>query len=132
MTAVNFIRLRGHHLLCLPRFRGLGYNTAFISGMREITQRLGSYRQLFVQLTIAPDDICAYCPHLDWDGCGLEGGEAEVASRDRQVLALLGLTPGSTAPYVSLQEALAAVSFSLSAICARCRWLDCCLNFADD
>ncbi|MBS3947085.1 MAG: DUF1284 domain-containing protein [Dethiobacter sp.] len=126
MTASDFIRLRGHHLLCLPRFRGLGYNDTFTACMQEMVRQLAAGRRQVVLLTTTPDDICACCPHLGLGGCGLEGGEAEVAARDSRVLELLGLLPGSIAAYLSLQEALVAAPYSLPTICAGCRWLDCC------
>jgi len=117
------IRLRGHHLLCLHGFRGLGYSPEFISNMQAVKDRLLD-AQVEVEVSISPDDICAACPHLADGGCSKkEDSEARISAKDAEVLRRLSLSPGDRLPEGDL-FALVAEQFSagISDLCSSCKW----------
>lgn len=127
------LRLRGHHLLCIPRFRGLGYDGDFTANLARVAEHLRMLPSQVVCVTEEADDICSFCPHLDGSACMLCGDDGDVAERDRRVLSLLQLAPGTCLPYSELQAQLAKRSsdICLSDICAGCRWLGACLTFPE-
>ncbi len=57
------MRIRGHHLLCLQGFRGLGYNEEFIRRMGDVTRCLAGEPNCPIEPITAPDMICEVCPH---------------------------------------------------------------------
>ena len=116
--------LRGHHLLCLHGFRGLGYSPEFVANMQAVKDRLLDSPIIEVEVTITPDDICAACPHLAYDRCSKkEDSETRISAKDAEVLRRLSLSPGDRLPAEDL-FALIAERFhaGISDICSSCRW----------
>lgn len=54
------IKLRYHHLMCVPRFSGKGYSSEFCNNMQKIKESMQ-----FSEFTLVEecDDICAACPN---------------------------------------------------------------------
>ena len=63
------IKLRGHHLICLPFFTGDGYNPEFIRNLKEILIRAQSGEE--VEVCSGVDDVCTMCPFLKERRCGM-------------------------------------------------------------
>jgi len=119
----KLIRLRGHHILCLLGFRGLGYSQAFVENLGRVQERAFS-SDCTVEVIVSPDDICAACPRL-LDAAN-PCDESRICKKDLSVLRLLSLTPGKTLPAVELYARVRksiAPEF-LQEICSNCRWLD--------
>lgn len=125
--------LRGHHLLCLPRFQGAGYSEGFTANLAGIAKSLQKDPHQLVRVVAGPDDICNYCPHLKGDRCELDMEGNRTAERDMRVLALAGLAAGQSGHYSHLQSALrtALQTSSLQQACEGCRWLELCLRFPE-
>lgn len=122
------LRIRGHHLLCLPRFRGLGYSKEFADNMTHIAKSLSDEPWQIVKLLAEPDDICRLCPHLEAaGGCALEE-QVPVRERDKIVLEKLDVQPGERLSYQELAVKLAAAAYSalLEEACAGCHWQNFC------
>lgn len=115
------IRLRGHHLLCIHGFRGLGYSPEFVANMSAIVERLQTRPQTAVEIISGPDAICAGCPQDAASHCT----EERVSERDRLVLQRLGASPGdafSWAELVGRVRRRIDPAF-LRRACASCPWL---------
>lgn len=54
------IKIRYHHLLCIPRFTGKGYSEEFCSNLLKIKNKLKSRNYI---LTTECDDVCKCCPN---------------------------------------------------------------------
>jgi hypothetical protein len=119
------LRLRGHHILCLHGYRGLGYSPEFVANMWVVRDRLRDSPNLRVKVLDSPDDICAACPHLADGRCRRKDDESEprVREKDRSILQRLSLAPGDVLPAGKLFD-LAAGTFSdgLDEVCSTCRW----------
>lgn len=115
----SVIRLRGHHLLCLFGFKGLGYDDDFIAGMAAVVRRL---RQpgARVEIVAGPDDICAACPHAGRERCQ----RREAHPRDAATLAALGLPIGYLDDAATLFADITAriTPERLDILCAGCSW----------
>jgi uncharacterized protein len=114
------IRLRGHHLLCLLGFRGMGYSEEFCVNMTAIYERLRLEPETEVVLTEGPDDICAHYPQDKPPHC--EG--ASVYHRDALVLERLGLKLGEALPWSAVTARLSEEIEppDIPVICASCPW----------
>ncbi|MDE6110321.1 MAG: DUF1284 domain-containing protein [Eubacterium sp.] len=56
------LRLRAHHLNCIPRFCGRGYSEAFCKNMQSIKERFISGEAY--EIVSSADDVCRFCPNL--------------------------------------------------------------------
>ena len=120
------MRLRGHHILCLHGWRGIGYNADFTDNMHSICDRLRSDPDLLVQVLDSPDDICASCPHLSDTRCARNGDESEdrISSKDAAILQILNLAPGDrlTAKELFILACERFEAVGLKGVCGSCRW----------
>jgi hypothetical protein len=115
------IRLRGHHLLCLLGYRGMGYSESYTKNMTRVHSRLRQHPETPVTLVSGPDDLCAYFPPDQPYHCE----DPNVHQRDAAVLDRMGLTPGTTLSWRELQGRLAAsfVPSDIPHLCSTCPWL---------
>lgn len=121
------LRLRGHHLLCLHGFRGLGYSPEFVSNMQAIQDRLRESPHDEIEVVDSPDSICGYCPHLSDNTCIKHGEESEprISAKDRAVLARISLVPGERINAGELFERTAdEFCEGLHEVCSQCSWRD--------
>jgi hypothetical protein len=121
------IRLRGHTLLCLQGFRGLGYSPSFIENLDRIHRELAVHPERAVEVGETPDIVCGACPHQMPSGCTLngEGTEAQMHAQDRHVLSLLGLNGGDRLQWSQVLDRIRSTlsGDDLPTICGQCRWL---------
>ena len=119
------MKLRGHHILCLHGFRGLGYSPEFVSNMWAVRDKLLGSPEMEVEVTTSPDDICSACPHLSAGRCARNGEESETRTgeKDASILRRLALSPGEQIPSREL-FLLAADRFAegLEDVCSSCQW----------
>lgn len=98
------IKLRYHHIMCIPRFEGKGYSKKFCENMAELKPYFekGEY-----ELTDKCDDVCKACPNLVLGRCITH---SKVARYDKAVKACLenGIEPKP-------QD-----------ICSDCKWYEIC------
>lgn len=119
--------LRGHHLLCVHGFKGMGYSPDFIVKMASIVKDIRNIDLDFdIQVVAAFDDACMACPHRGETECeASEGSNDHVLSMDRNVIDHLGLEPGA----VYKKSELVAITAEkvqpsdLDNLCKNCSWL---------
>ncbi|WP_197280119.1 DUF1284 domain-containing protein [Bacillus sp. FJAT-27251] len=119
--------LRGHHLLCVHGFRGMGYSPDFIVRMGEIVADIRNPDKEFsIQAVTAFDDACMACPHRGQTKCVAdEGSNEHVLSMDGKVISHLGLSEGESyqkSPLLKL-TAEKVKPDDLDFLCEGCSWL---------
>jgi uncharacterized protein len=122
------IVLRGHHLLCVHGFQGMGYSPAFVAKMGEIVERIRDPRQDFpIRVVRDFDDACQACPNKGAERCEASpDSEEHVQTLDRNVLTHLGLTAGEVylkSELVERTRRLVAPD-DLAFLCAGCSWYE--------
>ncbi|WP_071458529.1 DUF1284 domain-containing protein [Bacillus massilinigeriensis] len=119
--------LRGHHLLCVHGFRGMGYSPAFIEKMASIVKDIRDEKKDFFITTVeAFDDACMACPHKGAAECEAgEGANEHVLGMDAKVLRHLGLQHGQQYLKSDILKLTAekVVPDDLDTLCANCSWL---------
>ncbi|MBO8162431.1 MAG: DUF1284 domain-containing protein [Brevibacillus sp.] len=121
------IVLRGHHLLCVHGFQGMGYSPAFIQKMDEIVKQIRDPKADFpIQVVRGFDDTCMVCPNKGSEKCEADPeSEQHVQRLDRNVIDHLGLKEGET----YLKSELIAITKErvepahLDRLCEGCSWL---------
>jgi hypothetical protein len=115
------IRLRGHHLLCLLGYRGMGYSEAYAANMSQIYERLRTEPETEIELVEGPDDLCVCFPADQVYHCGNES----VFLKDAFVLDRLGLRSGEAHPWGELLQRITerVKPEHIPSWCATCQWL---------
>ena len=122
------MKLRPHHLMCLQKYTGKGYDEAFTAHMNGLLGRLAAHPEEEVQLTEGADDLCAACPHNAGGRCD---SQEKVTRMDRGVLAALDLSYGQRDSWDALARRAAERVLSteeFERICADCQWIELCRN----
>jgi len=77
------IKLRYHHLMCIPRYKGNGYSEAFCTNLNRIKKELENDNYILVEEC---DDVCLSCPNNIGGKCS---DEEKVGRYDRMVKSAL-------------------------------------------
>ncbi|MBP0967859.1 MAG: DUF1284 domain-containing protein [Oscillospiraceae bacterium] len=126
MNDSTVLRLRPHHLLCIPHFTGHGYDAAFTANMTAVTDLLRAHPETPVILTPDCDDLCAACPHSKDGVCA---SQEKVTALDSAVLAACALPAGHPAAWSALTEPVRRCILQTDLfrqICSSCEWYDLC------
>ncbi|WP_308660914.1 DUF1284 domain-containing protein [Alicyclobacillus sp. SP_1] len=113
--------LRGHHLLCLLGYEGMGYSKEYADNMTFLHQSLRKHPEQDISIVEGPDDLCAHFPPNVPHHCT----DTNVAQRDRAILEKLDLRVGTTLPWSDILRRISSHihSTQLPAICSTCPWL---------
>ena len=124
------LTIRGHHLLCIQGFRGLGYSSEFISNFAQIAKTIHSNQNISLKLVCHADDICTCCPHLREGKCSKSDDAGKhVRSMDRAVLGLLQVSSDRIISAGEAYTQLAKVvqrdgaEAVVERICTGCEWM---------
>ena len=122
------MKLRPHHLLCIQKYIGSGYDDAFAAGMEALIRRLSACPGTAVTLVEGRDDLCAACPHMTGSRCA---SEEKVNRLDRGVLEACGFSAGETRSWSALartarEQVLEKDTFEK--VCGCCEWFELCRN----
>ncbi|TCS82542.1 DUF1284 domain-containing protein [Tepidibacillus fermentans] len=123
------IRIRGHHLLCIHGFQGMGYSESFVKEMEKITTILRddlTNPELLIQVVNQLDDVCQGCPHNGKDKCNAdENSNQHVMEMDQRVIKKLGIEANSvyTKKELLLRTQERVEASDLDVICEGCSWL---------
>ena len=117
------IELRGHHLLCLLGYRGMGYSDAYVDNMTNVYRKLLDDPTTECQIVKGPDKLCACFP-VDGDQ-HYHCEDRNVAERDALILERLGLAAGQVVTWAEIlsRVATALQPDDLLQICSTCPWL---------
>jgi hypothetical protein len=115
------IRLRGHHLLCLLGYQGMGYSADFTANMTRIYETLQEQPETLVTLIEGPDDLCACYPTGAKDYHCLN---QSVTQRDEQVIGRLGLQIGIQVKWSEVMNRVKdnLVPEDIQVLCYTCSW----------
>jgi len=91
------IKIRAHHLLCIPRFYRGGYDEKFANNMKDVVQSIRKNPNQKVKIAIGKnDDLCNSCPYWYKDKCVQSKKIGKwVVSQDKKVAKYLNLKPNS-------------------------------------
>lgn len=118
--------LRPHHLLCMQKFTGHGYDADFTAYMKALVTLLRAHPERNVTLVRGADDLCISCPHCVGGCCDAAD---KTAALDAAVCARCGVSVGDVQPWQLLAETARTEILQTDAfheICACCQWYELC------
>lgn len=62
----NKIRIRYHHLMCIPRYKGEGYSKEFCNNLAKVKSNIHADNYTLVDTC---DDVCLFCPNNENGVC---------------------------------------------------------------
>ena len=118
------LELRPHHLLCIQKYTGHGYDEAFTRNMDELVRMLKSEPNTEITLTDGGDALCSACPNYNGSSCLSEN---KVKTMDDKVLLFCRLSYGEKGSWADLSANAAGVFGScFEDICEGCEWFELC------
>lgn len=119
--------MRGHHLLCVHGFQGMGYSEEFVVKMEEIvTDFRDQEKDFLVHVVASFDEACAACPHRGIERCEANATSHEhVLSMDKKMIEHLGIIENKAyrkSELVALTKEKVTAD-DLDELCAGCSWL---------
>lgn len=124
MNEITHINLRPHHLLCIQKYTGHGYDENFTKHMDSTVKIL--YEKGIVTLQEGCDDLCSACPNnVDGKCTSLD----KVRHMDESVLEACGLSYGDTDEWMKLADIAKSRVFQTNEfnnICHSCEWFELC------
>lgn len=118
--------LRGHHLLCVHGFRGMGYSPAFIEKMHDLVTEINNHAIDFpIKVVVGLDEACFYCPHKGDGVCNSPKSNAFVTHLDEKVMNHLKIENGEIYMKNELVSLVANHVYpdDLDYLCEGCSWL---------
>ncbi|MBM7650136.1 hypothetical protein JOC78_003120 [Bacillus ectoiniformans] len=119
--------IRGHHLLCVHGFEGMGYSSEFIQTMTSIVNDIrNNEKDFFIKVTASIDEACLSCPNRREAICNAaEGSQDHVVTLDQNVISHLGLIEGESyrKSFLVEQTAKNVEPDDLDRLCENCSWL---------
>lgn len=119
--------MRGHHLLCVHGFQGMGYSPEFVETMKAIvTDICDDIKDFPIRVVADFDEACGACPHRGIERCEASSDSHEhVLTMDKKTLKHLGIERNQ----VYLKSELIVLTAQkveagdLDYLCAGCSWL---------
>lgn len=114
------ITLRGHHILCLLGYRGMGYSDDYVVNMTKVHTILREEPDTLIQIIKGPDHLCAKFPDDQPYHCEDKG----IYSRDKEILKRLGLKYSDVLPWREVERRIrVTVKVSdIAIVCESCSW----------
>lgn len=122
------MQLRPHHILCIQKFTGNGYDEKFTAHMTSLVSLLGRQPETKITLIKGCDDLCSACPNMHGGACATL---QKVAGMDRSVLDACGLAYGAEKSWSALAPAARERIFETDRfrqVCGDCEWFDLCVH----
>lgn len=118
--------LRGHHLLCVHGFQGMGYSPAFVEKMSQVVEEIrNSALDYPIEVVAGLDETCFYCPNKGDGYCNSPKSDAFVMNLDKKVISHLGIKNGGIYRKNELVSLVARNVHpdDLDYLCEDCSWL---------
>ena len=128
----QYIKLRGHHLICLHFFSGEGYNFEFVANLKEILEKARSGEE--IEICSNADDICRKCPHLKGEVCYFDkNSDHEIRKMDRRAIKLLRLSAHERVQWLEIRDKIPEIIKEWTdTYCKVCGWRRACeTKFSD-
>src|SRR3989339_147902 len=93
----ELIKIRAHHLLCIPRFYHGGYDKEFAKNMKNVVQDIRKNPNQEIKIVVGKDDIlCDSCPYWYKNECVQSKQIGRwVVSQDKKIAKYLNLKSNS-------------------------------------
>ena len=122
------MNLRPHHILCIQKFTGHGYNADFTEHMTSVVSELANNPNAQITITKGCDTLCEACPN---NMRGVCASLEKVSLMDSGVLSICDLAYGESVPWTELALKAQKRIFETNEfnnICTGCQWFELCIT----
>lgn len=114
------LKLRGHHLFCLPGYRGMGYSKEYVENMTAWHQTLRNHPETWVQIVNGPDKLCEKYPNSGEYHCENEN----IYARDAVILKKMKLKVGDILTWKDIEDHIQKHinPSDILHVCETCSW----------
>jgi hypothetical protein len=126
-NTMSKINLRPHHLLCIQKYTGHGYDENFTNNMNKLVEAIRTNPDYRVELVEGGDRLCASCPNFTEGKCKEVD---KVKSMDEKVLKVCEFSYGDADSWNSFAKVAAGIfdTPQFEEICGTCQWAELCRN----
>lgn len=120
--------LRPHHLLCLQKYTGHGYDETFTIHADNVTQALSANPEMETEIVKGCDIMCGKCPFNNGGTCKTE---EKVNTLDAEVLKTCAVQYGDIGCWKDFSQKakeLILDTEEFDRICSCCSWYELCRN----
>lgn len=124
------MKLRPHHLLCIQKFTGHGYDESFTKHITHLISVLP--KGMEITLHEGCDDLCVACPFNKNGRCD---SFDKVHKLDTDVLQTCDFSYGQTDDwkyFANLAKHKIIKTVAFEHICSKCQWYDLCQATNDE
>lgn len=123
------MEIRAHHLLCIPRFRGKGYNKKIKRGIFNIQKRIKENPNMKIKVIKSCDAVCNACPFMLNKKCVKKPEINHIEIQDNRVIKKLNLKENQIFKARDIFNLSAKIkNKELKQICKGCGYLRFCLK----
>lgn len=125
------MKIRAHHLLCIPRFYSGGYNKTYAENLKKICFYIRKHPNTKIKVIKKCDDICAKCPYKKGGICKrLPKLNKLILLQDEKVLKKLKIKENSIhkAKNIFNLSIKNVNSKNIKNLCKRCTFLENCIK----
>lgn len=126
------MNIRGHHLLCIPRFKGGGYDRKFGKNLFKIQKRIRKNPNIKIKIIKSCDEVCRLCPYNSRNKCSKKPNlEYLIRAQDKKVIRKLGIRENKRWKARSIfgLSIEKIKNKELKKICGDCEFLKFCLKY---
>lgn len=120
------MRLRPHHILCIQKFTGHGYDSVFTEHMTEIVSQLSVNPGTKITVTKGCDVLCAMCPENSKGFCN---SFEKTTILDNKVLDICNIAYDEEVIWSDIARKAYKRVFEtdeFNNICSDCQWFGLC------
>ena len=119
----EIVNLRAHHLMCLPGYKGKGYDGAHKTSWDTISARLKEKPDTFIRIVDGQDDLCANCPNAKGKN-GISCNMKFLEKLDNKVKELLNITTGTIMTWKEIMNKMFSImnKDKHKEMCGNCEW----------
>jgi len=124
------LKIRAHHLLCIPRYYGGCYDKKFAKNMKKICLFIRKHPDTRIKVVSGkPDVLCVKCPYMKGSVCvQTPKMQKWVLSHDKKVLNYLKLKNNSVYIAKNIFNLSMDNADSVARICKTCIFREDCTN----
>ncbi len=122
------MKIRGHHLLCIPRYYRGGYNREFAKQHKKVNSEIRKNPNIKLKVIMALDILCEKCPYKKGTICYSPEGNARVIELDKRVFKRLKIKKNSVHTAKDIFNLSMNKIHSIKGICNICTNYKWCLG----